>query len=772
MPDFIKRLTGWQNSTCEPARNLDIPPPEVPGSKRPHILWADQYDVPARRLRCPNCDGLAPKPPRLTVRYATPERPMRFARVMHCPECKCDFYEQQKPPDYAEEKLLQRGRVPFYLQQGAGIASLTAPLVRSGKKAGAKYLDVGCGFGFALDFASRTLQWRAQGIDPSPMAALGREMLGVAIEQRYLGDDEPAYEAAFDVVMAAETIEHVPSPIGFLRTLRRLLRVGGLLILTTPDAADIRPETAPGALAALLSPGFHLILQTRESLEALLHKAGFDQVTIEKDGYSLVAYASDQQFSLEVNRDRFRTTYLEYLTRRMRNFPPGQDLLLGFAGRALQEAVNSADIPAASECWHLLRDASLTRFGIDLETIDELPAEASSCTLERLATIIPLSLGGLLYADTMRRMAGQPPSPACERRLLCAADAADTLRRAAAELIMEDSLSEELAWVARAEAVLCAAVAGDQDDAIARLQKMPTFPGRAEECRHRFRERVLVALVNAGRFSAGATLAQRTGLQQARWSFPGPEMNPAMLDELERGVVFCLAVLDMQGTDLDTVARALRRFALVRRQIAAPDIDNSSRQLYWGAVRGEMQALERLGFADRIAPLLAAVRSEAGEPPDDILKDVTAAFQGAPAQDYLVVRVNAGRYDAGRLLADYLYDCGFVDPPPGALNARERDRLFSLAVLDAQPGGDPNQAGRRFATVRASLLQSRAGGENVSNLYWAALRGELETRVSATEEAARVALVRQAVVDIGVARNDVPEDLRSLLQSERGGVPA
>lgn len=765
MPHFIKRLIDWRNSLA-PARHFGTPPPEVPGSKRPYILWPDQYDVPARRLRCPNCGGLAAKPPRLTVRYTTPEQPMRFARVMHCPECTCDFYEQQKPPDYGEELLLQRGRVPFYLQQGAGIASLTAPLLRSGKKAGTKYLDVGCGFGFTLDFASRALEWRAQGIDPSPMATLGREMLGVAIEQRYLGDDEPAYEAAFDVVMAAETIEHVPSPIGFLRTLRKLLRGGGLLILTTPDAAEIRAETATGALTTLLSPGFHLILQTRESLEALLHNASFGQVAIEKDGYSLIAFASDQRFSLAVDQAGFHAAYLEYLTRRMRDFPPGHDLLLGFAGRALQEAVNRGEIDAANGCWHLLRDACLARFDIDLEHIDELPSEAANCTLERLAAIMPLSLGGLLYADTMRRLARETPNFAFERRLLCAADAAETLRRAAAELAMEDALSEEIAWVARAEALLCAAVA-DGSDVIDRLQKLPAFPGKAERRRHRIRERMLVALVNAGRLAAGAALAERTGLQQEpRTLLPGPDAEWAPPDELERDTVFCLAVLDMQGTDLNAVARALRRFALVRRQVAASGLDECVRALYWGAVRGEAQALQRLGLADRIGPLLVAVRSEAGEPPDDILRDTTAASRGAPVEDHLVAQVNTGRYDAAKLVADYLYDGGLVDPPPGALNARERDRLFSLAVLDAQPGGDLRRAGRRFAAVRASLLQSHAGGEGVSDLYWAALRGELETCPSTAGEAAREALLRQAVRDIGVAGSDVPEDLRRPPQRE------
>jgi len=242
--------------------------------------------------------------------------------------------------------MVRRGRVPFYLQQGAGISLITTLLARTGRPAGSRLLDVGCGFGFGLDFAIRTMGWQAQGIDPARIAGLGREMLGVPIESRYLGDDEPELKSACEVVMASEVIEHVASPIGFARTLRNVLRLGGILVLTTPDAADLRPQTAPGALVGLLSPGWHLIFQTRQSLRRLLRRVGFSDIVIEKDGNSLVAYASDRPFRLETDRNVPRAAYVGYLAGRAREFAPEHDLLLGFAGRALQEAANDGDTEA------------------------------------------------------------------------------------------------------------------------------------------------------------------------------------------------------------------------------------------------------------------------------------------------------------------------------------------------------------------------------------------------------------------------------------------
>jgi SAM-dependent methyltransferase len=51
------------------------------------------------------------------------------------------------------------------------------------------------------------------------------------------GDRWPVDDASVDVVLATETLEHVPEPSSFLAEARRVLRPGGKLILTVPFAA-------------------------------------------------------------------------------------------------------------------------------------------------------------------------------------------------------------------------------------------------------------------------------------------------------------------------------------------------------------------------------------------------------------------------------------------------------------------------------------------------------------------------------------------------------
>lgn len=45
--------------------------------------------------------------------------------------------------------------------------------------------------------------------------------------------------ASFGIVIAVEVIEHIESPIGFLRNVRRLLSPGGVAVLTTPNVDSL-----------------------------------------------------------------------------------------------------------------------------------------------------------------------------------------------------------------------------------------------------------------------------------------------------------------------------------------------------------------------------------------------------------------------------------------------------------------------------------------------------------------------------------------------------
>lgn len=102
---------------------------------------------------------------------------------------------------------------------------------------------------------------------------------------------DPERLGTFDLVLACEVIEHVAHGDRMLAHLRRFLRPGGTLLLTTPNGAYFRSKLPTHSqvkdFTALEAQQFkpdsdgHLFLYTVEELERLCREAGFSQVRSE-----------------------------------------------------------------------------------------------------------------------------------------------------------------------------------------------------------------------------------------------------------------------------------------------------------------------------------------------------------------------------------------------------------------------------------------------------------------------------------------------------------
>lgn len=151
----------------------------------------------------------------------------------------------------------------------------------------ARVLDLGCGAG-AFTAALAAAGARPVGADVAEAAVRRAREREPGLDFRLVPTDGPLpfADAEFDAVWASEVIEHVADTGGWLSEVRRVLRPGGLLLLTTPYHGRLK-----GALLALarfelhFDPrGGHLRYYTRRSLSELLEDFGFVDVGLTTAG--------------------------------------------------------------------------------------------------------------------------------------------------------------------------------------------------------------------------------------------------------------------------------------------------------------------------------------------------------------------------------------------------------------------------------------------------------------------------------------------------------
>jgi 2-polyprenyl-3-methyl-5-hydroxy-6-metoxy-1,4-benzoquinol methylase len=155
--------------------------------------------------------------------------------------------------------------------------------------AGERVLDVGCGEGrFAAELADAGA--RVVGVDVAEEPLRRARARHPQLDLR-LVPAEGAWDlqdASFDVVWAGEVIEHVADTAAWLSEVRRVLRSGGSLLLSTPAHAPLtlmRLACSRRAFASHFDPlGDHLRFYSRHTLAGLLADFGFTAIEVRSAG--------------------------------------------------------------------------------------------------------------------------------------------------------------------------------------------------------------------------------------------------------------------------------------------------------------------------------------------------------------------------------------------------------------------------------------------------------------------------------------------------------
>ncbi len=156
-------------------------------------------------------------------------------------------------------------------------------------QAGERVLDVGCGEGrFAAELARAGAQ--VVGVDVAEEPLRRARARHPELDLRRVDGEGPwdLADASFDVVWAGEVIEHVADTAAWLSEVRRVLRSGGSLLVSTPALgrlALMRAALSRRAFAERFDPrGDHLRFYSRETLTRVLGELGLQEIRVGSAG--------------------------------------------------------------------------------------------------------------------------------------------------------------------------------------------------------------------------------------------------------------------------------------------------------------------------------------------------------------------------------------------------------------------------------------------------------------------------------------------------------
>jgi SAM-dependent methyltransferase len=243
------------------------------------------------RVPCPGCGNALAQVPLLEGVDRMSETPAR-AEVCVCGRCGSGRtlplvptreLGRLYPRLYASHGLPRRrplriaATVLFRARYGWALRGGTLGSLR--REPAGRLLDVGSGRG-DLGVVLGGRGWQVTGLEPTPEAAAEARSRGVPTEEGTLTDAGGTLaDESYDVVVFQHSLEHVVEPADDLAVARRLLKPGGLLIVSAPNFASWQRQSFG-------SGWFHLDLPRHRShftpagLQEALRRSGFGRITI------------------------------------------------------------------------------------------------------------------------------------------------------------------------------------------------------------------------------------------------------------------------------------------------------------------------------------------------------------------------------------------------------------------------------------------------------------------------------------------------------------
>jgi len=192
-------------------------------------------------------------------------------RIYHCKECDVVFSNPMKAPDssWHEEAYVERN---VNLRNYTHLTPNCRFFLTRKQFRGGRLLDIGCGDGLFLKFASKYYDAWGIDIDGEAIKAARRKYhLANVYNTMTMGEFIKRFpEVRFDVVTLFEVLEHVDDPLKLIRETYQVLKPRGILVLSVPNRERMNARHDPHD-----RPPNHLTRWSAEAVKNLLNRERF-----------------------------------------------------------------------------------------------------------------------------------------------------------------------------------------------------------------------------------------------------------------------------------------------------------------------------------------------------------------------------------------------------------------------------------------------------------------------------------------------------------------